>query len=180
MWAVSVYRRCLCKYRMYMWPRMRKGTICHTWSFYAMATGTAAWMAVSLKNIIKQSYRLERTFLWLGWHWKGAKKQKKLETVISTSSGCGHTSCDFVHKWSYVWYMEMLTRQWLSTIKRVFSAQCFARGTRVPGCTCTTEQRILFLKVPLQSPKPELSLGVKKWKSVNSGGWSLFSCAVTL
>ena len=49
-------------------------------------------MAVSPKSVIKQSYHLERTFLWLGWHWKGAKKRKKLEMVISTSSGHGHTS----------------------------------------------------------------------------------------
>ena len=57
-----------------------------------------------------QSYRLERMFLSLGWHWKGAKKRKKPETVVSTSSGRGHTSCDFMHKINGV-KCGMLTRQ---------------------------------------------------------------------
>ena len=83
------------------------------------------WTAVSPKSIIKKRYCLEHTFLWLGWHWKGAKKWNKLETVVLTSSGRGHTSCDFMHKWSYVWYTEMLTQQWLSTIKRVFLCTMF-------------------------------------------------------
>ena len=78
------------------------------------------WTAVFPKSIIKQSYHLECTFLWLGWHWKGAKKRKRLETVVSTSSGHGHTSHDFMHKRSYMWYTEMLTQQWLSTIKHIF------------------------------------------------------------
>ena len=38
--------------------------------------------AVAPKRVIKQSYRLERTFLWLGW----------LEMVVLTSSGRGHRS----------------------------------------------------------------------------------------
>ena len=139
---------------IYMWPRMTKGTICRTWSFYARRQNvqktdigekpnyfsfmnyyplptlwwsnnsharsrlprrsvyfsplravrsghslrtTEVWsrdincrygngncsltntrMAVSPKSVIKQSYCLECMFLWLGWHWKGAKKQKKL------------------------------------------------------------------------------------------------------
>ena len=75
---------------------------------------------ILLKSFIKQSYRLEHMLLSLGWHWKGTKKRKKLETVVSTSSGHGHTSRDFMHKRSQVWYTEMLTRQWLPTIKRVF------------------------------------------------------------
>ena len=32
---------------------------------------------------------------------------------------------DFMHKRSYVWYTEMLTQQWLSTIKRVFLCTMF-------------------------------------------------------
>ena len=43
--------------------------------------------------------------------------------------------------------------------------KCFAGGTSVPECTFTTEQRILFLKAPLQSPQPELSMGLKSEKS---------------
>ena len=71
---------------------------------------------------------------------------------------------DFMHKQSYVWYTEMLTQPSLSTIKRVFLCTMFAGGTRVLECTFTMEQRILFLKVPLQLPKPELSMGVKSEK----------------
>ena len=77
---------------------------------------TNTWTTVSLKSVIMQSYHLKSTFLCLGWHWKGAKKWKKLETVVLTSSGRGHEYCDFMYKQNYVWYTEMLTQQ---TIKWV-------------------------------------------------------------
>ena len=68
----------------------------HVMSTVAMATGTTASRilekTILSKSFIKQSYHLECMFLSLGWHWKGAKKWKKPETVVLTSSGRGHTS----------------------------------------------------------------------------------------
>ena len=142
----------------------------HVTSTVTMAMGTAASRILKKtilpKSFIKQSYHLERVFLSLGWHWKGVKKRKKTETIVSIRSGRGHTSCDFMHKWSQVWYTEMFTRQWLSTIKRIFLCKMIRWWHTCTGTYPHNRTARAFY-------------GCKVKKSVNCSGRSLFSCAVT-
>ena len=113
------------------------------------------------KSNLKESYCLECVFLWLERHWKGAKKLKKPEMVISTRSGRDHMSVSLcINRVTYGIRRCLLNNDYQQS-NAFFSAQCFAGGTRIPGCTFPTEQYILLLKVPLQSPQTELSMGVK-------------------
>ena len=101
LWAVRSYHSL---HTMEVWS-------CAT-STVAMAMGTAASQILKQlfqRSVIKQSFHIKH-ILWLGWHWKGAKKWKMPETTISTNGGHGHTfrDRDFVHKQTHVWYTEML------------------------------------------------------------------------
>ena len=112
----------------------------------ASSTEVSAWThPCPPKSIIKQSYRLECTFHRLGWHWKGAKKQKTPETALNKQWAWPYTSCDFVHKQHHVYSMQryLLDNDYQQS-NVLFSAQCFAGGTCIPGCTFTTEDSIFF------------------------------------